>query len=86
MDKSNESFRELLDNSNTYPTLYLFKFIVPNGKLEEVYTIFPNQQVSEKPSKTGKYVSTSIKMKVSSTDEIMALYTRAAKIEGIISL
>jgi len=80
------AFKEKLESSSTFPTRYLFKFIVPKGKEAEIIALFPNEEVLLKPSSGGKYVSTTIQKWVDDADQILALYERAATIQGIISL
>ena len=80
------AFKEKLEASSNFPTRYLFKFIVPAGKEVESSALFPGEEVLLKPSSGGKYVSTTIQKWVDDADQILALYERAATIEGIISL
>lgn len=86
MDQSTESFKEKLDNTHSFPTLYVFKFIVKPDQVSEIEQIFPRHEVILKPSSGGKYVSTTVKIMASSSQEIIDRYKEAAKIEGIISL
>lgn len=93
MSKQSEFYdklKESLDNSSTYPSKYLFKFIVPTAKnqLQEVKDVFdlPGVVINTKASKTNKYISVSITKVVKSSDEIIAKYKEVAGIEGIISL
>jgi putative lipoic acid-binding regulatory protein len=79
-----------LEETTTFPTKYLFKFIVPsNGnQVEEVKDLF-NQGgavINTKKSRTGKYISVSIHIIMNSSEEIIEYYKKAEKIEGIISL
>jgi hypothetical protein len=80
------NFREKLDQHHTWPTLYMFKFIVPTGKEEEVKKLFPLQTTSEKLSSQGKYTSITIQMMMSSSDAVIEIYMKASKIEGIVAL
>ena len=80
------AFKEKLESSSTFPTRYLFKFIVPAGKEASISALFPNEEVLLKPSSGGKYVSTTIHKWVDDADQILGLYEKAATIEGIISL
>ena len=81
-----ESFREKLDSHYTWPSLYLFKFIVPKGKEQEVKNLFPLHTTSEKLSKQGNYTSVSAKINMPSSDAVIAIYEKASKIEGIVAL
>jgi len=92
--KDRESFyaklKTQLDETSKFPTDYLYKFIVSTegNKVEQVQTIFDSTGavINTKKSKTGKYISVSIVIKVSSSDQVIAYYKQAEKIEGIISL
>ena len=79
-----------LDDTTDFPVDYLYKFIVPasNNQVAEVESIFNNTGavINTKNSKTGKYVSVSIILKLNSSDEIIAYYRKVEKIKGIISL
>ncbi|MDX6747001.1 DUF493 family protein [Polaribacter sp. PL03] len=82
--------KEQLDATTDFPAEYLYKFIVPTteNQVEEVESIFDNTGavINTKKSKTGKYVSVSIILKLKSSDEVIAYYHKAEKIKGIISL
>jgi hypothetical protein len=93
MDNTDEFYSKLkvqLDDTTTFPADYLYKFIVPTleNQVEEVKKIFDNMGavVKTKKSKTGKYVSVSIILKLKTSDEVIVNYKKAAKIKGIISL
>lgn len=79
-----------LDETTKFPADYLYKFIVSaeGGKVAEVEALFDNKGavINTKKSKTGKYVSVSIVIKLVSSDEVISYYRQAEKIEGIISL
>lgn len=80
------AFKEKLESFGTFPMPYLFKFIVPFGKEAEVAALFPEEEVILKPSSGGKYISTTIHKQVESADQVIGLYEKAARIEGVISL
>ena len=80
------SFKEKLEASGQFPMLYMFKFIVPNGKEQEVAALFPKNEIGLKASSGGKYVSTTIKSMMDSADQIIEIYEKASKIEGLISI
>lgn len=93
MSKQSEFYAKLqesLDNATTYPSKYLYKFIVPTTKnqLQEVKDVFdiPGVVINTKASKTNKYISVSINMMAKSSDEIIAKYKEVSGVEGIISL
>lgn len=80
------SFKEKLDLQTSYPSLYMFKFIVPNGREGEVAALLPNNEMKLKVSAKGNYVSATIRAMMPSSDAIIEVYERAAKIKGVISL
>ena len=81
-----DNFQKLLDEDVEWPNDYLFKFIVPSSQVEEVERLFHHLPVEVKESSKGNYASVTTRMKVHSSDEVIAVYTAAAKIEGIILL
>ena len=81
-----KSFGEKLDQHYAWPSLYIFKFIVPKGKEEELKKLFPLHTSSEKQSKNGNYSSITIQMMMPSSKAVIAIYQQAAAIEGLIAL
>ena len=79
-----------LEDTTTFPSDYLYKFIVPTdaNQVAEVEELFNNTGavITTKKSKTGKYISVSIVLKIASSSEVIAYYKKAAEIKGIISL
>lgn len=93
MSEKSEFYAKLksqLEDTSKFPTDYLYKFIVPTTKnqVAEVEALFDGTGavIHTKSSKTGKYVSVSIVLKVQSSDKVIAFYKKAEEIEGIISL
>ncbi|AOW15979.1 hypothetical protein LPB03_00235 [Polaribacter vadi] len=79
-----------LEDTTDFPADYMYKFIVPTdgNQLAEVESLFDNKGavITTKNSKTGKYVSITIVLKLNSADEIISYYKKVEKIKGIISL
>jgi putative lipoic acid-binding regulatory protein len=94
MDKKTAEFytrlREELNNTSTWPSEYLYKFIVPTDpkKVEEVENAFDNMGavIQTTQSKTGKYTSLSINVMMESPEYVVEKYIEVSNIEGIISL
>jgi len=94
MDKKTEEFyarlREELNNTSTWPTEYLYKFIVPTDpkKIEEVENAFDNlgAVIQTTQSKTAKYTSISVNVTMESPESVIEKYVEVSTIEGIISL
>ena len=80
------SFKEKLESQHTWPGHYIFKFIVPAHKIEEVRVLLVDGEITEKASSKGTYKSLTFKVHMQSSDHVIDLYTKAKKIEGIISL
>jgi hypothetical protein len=82
--------KERLDNTTTFPTEYLYKFIVPTtgNQVKETEELFKNTlaKITTNTSKTGRYISVSIRVQLTSADKVISYYKKAEKIEGIISL
>lgn len=94
MDKKVEEFYERLkvelDNSNTWPAEYLFKFIVPTiddnvARVENAFNCL-GAVIKTTKSKTGKFTSISVDVTMKSAQEIIDKYQEVGTIEGIVSL
>ena len=93
-EKSTAEFYERLkvelDNSNTWPAEYLYKFIMPSvdDNVERVEKAFDNMGavIKTTKSKTGKFTSVSIDVTMSSADVVIGKYKEVSTIEGIVSL
>lgn len=81
-----KSFGEKLDQHYAWPSLYIFKFIVPKGKEDDLKKLFPQHETSEKQSKNGNYTSVTIQMMMPSSKAVIEIYYQAATIEGVIAL
>jgi len=94
MEKATAEFYERLrlelNNNNSWPSKYLFKFIVPNEqyKIEQVENAFNNMGavIDTRHSKTGKYTSISINVPMQDAQNIIDKYLELSTVEGIISL
>ena len=94
MDQKTKEFYDRLkvelDNSNTWPAIYLFKFIVPTDdeKIKRVAEAFDcmGAVINTKKSKTGKFTSISIDITMKDSQEIVDKYLEVSTIEGIVSL
>ena len=81
-----ESFKAKLDQHYAWPSLYIFKFIVPTGKEESVKKLFPLHDTTEKQSSQGKYTSITVQMMMPSSDAVIHIYRQASEIEGLLAL
>ena len=80
------NFRELLDSESEWPSEYLFKFIAPKERLDDVKGLFGEEKLTVRASSQGNYLSVTAKVVVDSPEEVIAIYTAAGSIDGVISL
>ena len=83
---SREEFIRMLDQEHQWPTWYLFKFIVPRGKEQQLVELFPEGQATVKASSKGNYRSVTSKIMMSSANEVLDIYEKARQIEGVLAL
>jgi hypothetical protein len=87
MDEASlESLRARIDEYHTWPSAFLFKFIVPAEELPVLMKIFEGHPVTTRPSRHGKYVSLTAEIEMTSGAAVIAVYREAGKIKGCISL
>lgn len=93
MGKTPEVYKKLklsLDETMSFPSNYLYKFIIPKDdeKMNAIENIFNygGAVITTRLSKTGRYISISILIEMSSSDEIISKYVEIGKVEGVISL
>ena len=86
---SEDKFADLkkkLDETLTYPSVYMFKFILPadNRTIALVENMFGGEaEIYTKESGKGKYISITVKEVMMNTDEIIVIYKKAGKIPGV---
>jgi len=84
-----DDLRKKLDETQTYPTVYMFKFIMgaEHRKIALIENLFGDDaEIYTKESDKGKYISITVKEVVMSTDEIISIYAKASQIEGVMFL
>lgn len=83
-------FKERLEQTHSFPSDYIFKYIVPaeQSKIAKLHSIFSsaNPSFSSRDSKNGKYTSFTIKVSVNDADDVVIYYRQAASIDGIVML
>ena len=82
------NLKEKLESVEKFPGVYNFKFIITGGldKIQDLRAILPHDEFIEQPSKTGKYVSITVKKTMQNADEVIAVYKQAGNIKGIMIL
>lgn len=94
MDEKTQEFykrlKEELTNNTLWPSEYLYKFVVPTDteKINRIENAFDNMGavITTSQSKTGKYTSVSVNVKMKNPDAVIEKYVELSTIEGIISL
>jgi len=84
-----ERFKAKLNESMSFPSVYMFKFIIASEhrNIALVESLFePEADIHTKESRQGRYTSITAKQVVMSADEIIQIYRRAAKIDGVMFL
>lgn len=91
--KSEEFYRGLkkqLEETTSWPSNYLYKFIVPTDKekIAKIQNVFDNTGavIESKLSKKGNYTSVSITVNLENADAVIEKYKKVGVIEGVISL
>ena len=85
-----ERLKKELDLSSTWPSIYLYKFIVPSEKenilrVEEAFDCM-GAVIKTTKSKTGKFTSVSVDVMMKNSQEVIDKYIELSTIKGIISL
>lgn len=83
------SLKTKLEDVHSYPTMYMFKFIVPSlsDKVEQVIALFGKEaNITNRQSSKGKFTSVTVKVVMLSSDEIIKKYQEVGKIKGVIML
>ena len=85
-----ERFQHQLEESQNWPGLYMFKFIVKSkshqiDKLKDLFNN-PSEGVSLVNSSKNKFQSLTITIEMKSPLEVIAIYKKASEFEGVIIL
>ncbi len=82
--------REQLTEDTSWPSEYLYKFIVPSSseKIAEIEAVFDGTDavINTRDSSKGTYTSVSIKVTMDSPDAVIEKYLQVSEVEGVISL
>ncbi len=85
-----QRLKEQLMLTTTWPSTYLYKFIVPTeeDKINTIHTIFDNAGavIESRKSKKGTYTSISITVSMKDADAVIKKYKEVGEIKGVISL
>jgi len=81
--------RKHLNKIHTWPSVYLFKFIIPDDptRITQVQQLFGEEAyLNYTKSRKGNYISISGKEVMMNADEVINRYRKAQTIEGVIML
>ena len=86
-----QKLKEQLYETTSWPSEYLYKFIVPSDKkkIADIESLFDNlgAVINTIESKKGKYTSVSINVPMKNPEAVIEKYQEVAeKVEGVISL
>jgi len=81
-----DGLRAKLDEFYTWPSLYMFKFIAPMSRIDELKSLFGGKPFTTRFSRTGKYVSVTAEWELASSEEVISYYREAGKIRGVVAL
>jgi putative lipoic acid-binding regulatory protein len=87
-DSIDKNDAKAIDEINNKIDIVNAKIKLEDDKLNKVDSIFKdkNASIQTKKSKSGKYTSKTIKVKMESSDDVIKSYKEAEGIDGIISL
>jgi len=88
-DQLNDRLTKLklvLDETLKFPSPYLFKFIVPLHEVQNILKVLEGMEIEQKASSNGNYISVSARAVMSKSEDIIIVYEKASKVQGVISL
>ncbi len=89
-DSDIERLKATLDQTHDWPSLFMFKFIIPsdNEKLAQVEALFNSKtaEIRRRPSKNGNYISVTAKEIMLNAENVLDCYRKAGEIDGLIAL
>jgi uncharacterized protein len=84
-----ESLRSLkikLDECHQWPCRFMFKFIAPQDKINQLMALFAETPFSTRSSKNARFISLTVELEMQSSDEVIEVYRRAGEIDGVMAL
>lgn len=84
-----ERWKNLLDEHHRWPVEYTFKFVVPERSRIALESALHEErtrgQWQTRASSRGKYVSITLRIPMSSSDAVLAVYEKARTVDGLIA-
>ena len=86
----NVSFYEKIKNSQSWPGIYLFKYILPvkSKSLTSIKALFSNlsPKFTIRKSSNNNYQSLTVKVEIDSAKSVVDIYTKTSSFKDVISL
>lgn len=90
MNPEIERIKKLLNENHEWPSLFMFKFVVPseNEKIAKTEALVSSEtaEVRLRPSSKGNYTAVTIRVVMVSAQAVLDVYAEARKIDGLIAL
>lgn len=89
MKENIDKFRELLAKNEHWPMLYYFKFVIRNNQeiLNQTKELFADPDaITYKTSRDIRFIGLSCKQWMPDPESIIAVYEKAALVDGLIAL
>ena len=80
------SLKARLDEEHVWPGVYTFKFIMKAEQVDAFAQLLAGHHFTKRASAAGRHVAITAELFMESSDEVIALYRRAAEFPGVISL
>ena len=86
----NDSFYEKIKNSQSWPGIYLFKYILPvkSESLSRIKGLFANlsPKFTVRKSSKNKYQSLTVSVEIDSAKSVVDIYAKTSSFKDVISL
>ena len=86
----NDSFYEKIKNSQSWPGIYLFKYILPvkSESLSRIKALFANlsPKFTIRKSSKNKYQSLTVRVEIDSAKSVVDIYEKTSSFKDVISL
>jgi putative lipoic acid-binding regulatory protein len=90
LDEQYENLKTKLEQDFTWPSVYMFKFIVAVENIEAknslLFNFTPKATIQQKESSGGKYCSLTITEKMKDPQEVIEIYKKVSAIPGVMAL
>ena len=80
------SLKIRLDEVHVWPGVYTFKFIMKAELATSFTAILAGHRYTTRPSAEGRHVAITAELFMESSEEVIAVYRRAAEFPGVIAL